>query len=197
MAIDFSPLDAKEISFLDFSTPLTVDELRQATNESIDTMLEIIRATDDAGIVFVPYDPDADDPYAVEGEKNIGWTLGHLVVHVTSSSEEWATYSSILARGIPYPAEPRLRYETDWKSITTQAQAIQRLEESRRMRLAYLESWPDEPNLELLRELSPRFEEHFGRFNAPACFVFGLQHERGHHAQFREVLRQAQEAANA
>ncbi len=197
MAIDFSALEAGEVSLLDFATQLSVEQLRQATNESIDTLLEIIRATDDAGVVFEPYDPDADDPYAVEGEKAIGWSLGHLVVHVTSSSEEWATYSSILARGIGYPAEPRLRYETEWKTITSQAQCIQRLEESRRMRLAYLDTWPDEPNLELLRELSPRFIELFGQFNAPACFLFGLKHELGHHDQFREALRQAQEAAQA
>jgi hypothetical protein len=115
---------------------------------------------------------------------------------VTASSEEWAAYSSILARGIVYPAEPRLRCETPWREITTKAQCVQRLQESRRIRLGYLDAWPDAPRLDVLRELSPRFVERFGELNAPACFLFGLKHEVEHLPQMAEAARQAR-AANA
>lgn len=111
-------------------------------------------------------------------------------MHVTASTEEWAAYSSILARGIVYPADPRLRYETPWRDVTTKAQCIQRLEESRRMRLAYLDTWPDEPMLDVKRDLSPRFIERVGEINATAAFLFGLKHEIGHYDQFRDVRQQ-------
>lgn len=189
--IDFSPVTSGQQKLIDFSQSFTVEDLRQAASASIDTLLDFISDLDDADVTFDPIDPDADDPYAAEGEEKIGWSLAHLVAHVTASTEEWATYSSILARGIPYPAEPRLRYETPWRDLTTYAECVQRLEESRRIRLGYLMAWPDTPNLTLLRELSPRFIEHFGEFNATTCFLFGLMHEVGHYDQFREVRRQA------
>lgn len=195
MSFDFAPVENHEMSLLQFAQNFTVDDLRAATNESIDTLLKIVSGLNDDQVAFLPYDPEANDPYAKPGEEKIGWSIAHLVVHVTASSEEWATYSSFLARGIPYPAEPRLRHETEWKTVTTTAQCIQRLEESRRIRLSYLSAWPDNPDLETKRELSPRFIERFGQFNAAACFLFGLKHELGHYAQFREVARQAKVAS--
>jgi len=187
--IDFSPIDNKEIKMLEFSQQFTLDDLRAATNTSIDTLLEIISDLDDADIVFDPLDPTADDPYAVEGEERIGWHIGHLIAHMTASSEEGAAFSSILARGIEI--EPRLRYELPWKEIVGKAKCVQRLEESRRIRLAYLETWPDAPHLDVYRILSERFIERFGNLNAPASFLFGLMHELGHYEQVREVKRQA------
>jgi hypothetical protein len=189
--IDFSTVDNKTQKVYDLAQGYTVEDLRHFTNESIDFMLEILRDLSDADVTFDPIDPLADDPYAIEGEEKIGWSLAHLVVHVTATSEEWAAYSPILARGIPYPSEPRLRYETDWRTVTSHAQCIQRLEESRRMRLAALDMWPDTPNLEVKRELSPRFAEYAGPINAPAAFLFGMKHEVGHRAQFEDVRQQA------
>ncbi len=142
-------------------------------------------------MTFDPVDPLADDPYAKEGEEKIGWSIAHLVVHVTASSEEWAAYGSILARGIPYPREPRLRYETEWKTVTTKAQCVQRLEESRRMRLGYLDTFPDNPSLDTYREMSENFVKKFGQCNAVMAVLFGLMHEEGHFAQFRDVHDQA------
>lgn len=194
MLLDFSPVNTGKMNLLDFSKHLTVNDLRQATNASIDTILEIVRPLNDAQVTFMPHDPDADDPHAKPGEEHIGWSVAHLVVHATASSEEWATYSSILARGLTYAAEPRLRYETEWTAMMTQAECIQRLEESRRMRLAYLDTWPDQPNLDNQRTLSDRFIEKHGPMNAAAGFLFGLKHEMGHHDQFREAARQAREA---
>lgn len=190
MIIDFSRI-SDTYRMIDLSATLTIDDMRAGTHASIDRLCDLIAPLDDSAIVFVPYDPDANDPFAAPEEQNIGWTLGHLVAHVTASSEEWARYSAILAAGIPYPAEPRLRYETDWRTIDTRHKALQRLEESRRMRLSALDAWPDQPNLTLLRDLSERFIEHFGTFNAPASFLFGLSHEQGHWEQFQEVKRQA------
>jgi hypothetical protein len=189
--IDFSAVETQETKLLDFASAYDVDELRRVTNESIDTLLSYVSDLTDADVTFDPYDELANDPYAAPGEEHIGWSLAHLVAHVTATCEEWTAYASMLARGIVYPAEPRLRYETPWRDITTKRQCVQRLEESRRIRLGYLDTFPDEPNLDVKRELSPRFIERFGEFNAPACVLFGLKHETGHYAQFREVRRQA------
>ncbi|MDX1990763.1 MAG: DinB family protein [bacterium] len=197
MLLDFSPVQNGQLKILEFSKGFRVDDLRAAANGSIDTLLEILSGLDDTDVTFDPIDPDANDPYAKEGEENIGWSLAHLVAHVTATCEEWAAYSAVLARGIVYPAEPRLRYETPWRDITTHAQCVQRLEESRRMRMAALDMWPDQPFLDVKRELSPRYVERFGEMNAPACFLFGLYHEVGHYDQFREVRRQVLEAKQA
>jgi hypothetical protein len=194
MTIDFKPVLEGKVQMLEFSRRFSVQDLGRATTESIDLLLNIIKDMDDADIVFDPLDPEANDPYAKPGEEHIGWGIGHLVAHVTATSEEWAAYSSLLARGIPYPAEPRLRYETAWREVDTKAKAVQRLEESRRIRLGYLATWPDKPNLEVKRELSPRFIERNGEINAAAGFLFGLKHEVGHYDQFREVARQITEA---
>lgn len=194
MLPDFSPVNDDKMNLLEYSKRLTVADLKAATNASLDAILDIVHPLNDAQVAFLPVDPEADDPYAKPGEEKIGWSVAHLVVHVTASSEEWATYSSILARGLTYAAEPRLRYETEWTKVTTRAQCIQRLEESRRIRLAYLDAWPDHPNLDNQRTMSDRFIEKFGPMNAIAGFLFGLKHEMGHYAQFREAARQAREA---
>lgn len=194
MKLDLTPLIKREVKPIDFAAALGVEDLRRAANESIDFMLDLIADLNDADVVFEPHDPDADDPYAVAGEEHIGWSVAHLIAHVTASTEEWAAYSSILARGVPYTKEPRLRYETPWRDITTKAQCVQRLEESRRMRLAALDMWPDAPDLHTTRELSERFIEKLGEMNAPASFLFGLMHEIEHHAQLVDAATQARAA---
>jgi hypothetical protein len=192
--IDFSPVNSGEIKMSEFSQRFSAADLRAATHASIDFILNIIQDMSDAQVIFVPNDPNANDPHAVPGEEHIGWSLAHLIVHVTATSEEGAAYSSILARGIPYPREPRLRYETNWHTVATKAECIQRLEESRRIRLAFLDTWPDQPHLDVFRELSERALEILGPLNAPAAFLNSLKHEVGHHEQFVEVARQARES---
>ena len=189
--IDFSSMRDGEISYMAYAAreKLGPAELRALSDESIDHLLSLLEGLGDADIVFDPEDPDADDPFAVEGEEGIGWNFGHLIAHVTASSEEGAALSSLLARGVP--AAERPRYETPWRDITSVAQVRQRLEESRRMRNAYLETWPDEPLLDVLRDVSERFTARFGEMNAPAAFLFGLSHEVGHYAQIAEVRQQA------
>ena len=77
------------------------------------------------------------------------------------------------------------------------AQCRQRMEESRRMRLAYLDTWPNQPDYKNKRVAkSERFQEYFGDLNAPACLLMGLGHELDHYKQMEEVKRQAVEARN-
>ncbi|MCY3781833.1 MAG: DinB family protein [Chloroflexi bacterium] len=189
--IDFAPMRDGDLSYMEYAARENIgpSELRSLSDESIDFLLSLLEDLTDADIAFDPDDPDADDPFAVEGEERIGWNFGHLIAHVTASSEEGAALSSLLARGIP--ASERPRYETPWRDITTVAQVRQRLEESRRMRNAYLATWPDAPLLQVLRDVSERFTARFGEMNAPAAFLFGLSHEVGHYDQIEEVRRQA------
>ena len=191
--LDFSPIRNREKKYIEFCEDenITVDVLRDLSNKSIDFLLDLIADLEDEDIIFDPEDPDANDPYAAEGEENIGWHIGHLVAHVTASSEEGAAFSSLLARGVE-GVEHRPRYETPWRDMDTKEKCIQRLEESRRIRLAYLDTWPDEPHLETYRAgLSERFLEILGKMNAPAAFLFGLSHEYAHYEQLKEVKAQA------
>lgn len=189
--IDFSPMRDGDVTYLEYAARESIgaDELKRLSDESIGFLLAVLDGLADADIIFDPEDPNADDPFAVEGEEEIGWTFGHLIAHVTASSEEGAALSSLLARGVP--AAERPRYETPWRDITTVARARQRLDESRRMRNAYLETWPDAPLLDVCRVVSERFSARFGEMNAPAAFLFGLSHEVGHYEQIEEVKRQA------
>ncbi len=195
MQIDFSLITDQGMTYLEFSRRFTVADLKAITNTSIDTLLAMIHDLSDADVTFNPVDPLAHDPFAAEGEEHIGWTIAHLIAHITASSEEGAAQSSLLARGCPTSERPR--YETPWRDITTKDQCVQRLKESRRMRLAYLDTWPDTPHLDTYRQVSPRFSEKFGEINAPAAFLFGLKHEIGHYDQIREVRQQALAAHEA
>ena len=170
---------------------LTATDLRNLTNEMIDTMLSIIADATDEDVVFVPQDPNADDPFGIPEEQNLVWTLGHVAVHTTASSEESAALALTLARGLT--PEGRSRYEVPWRSVQTIDQVRHRFEESRRMRLAMLDAWPDEPRLEVTYSVSPRF----GPFNATARFLMGLYHDDDHLGQLREIMRQVREARSS
>jgi hypothetical protein len=195
--IDFSPVNNKEIMLIDYvkQENITIDDLRNYANESIDYLMSLVDGLTDADVVFDPEDPEADDPYAVEGEENIGWTFGHLIAHVTASSEEGVAQSSLLARGVSTAERPR--YETPWREMKTAADVIQRLEESRRMRNAYLDTWPDTPHLDVYRDVSERYTARVGLMNAPAAFLYGLKHEVGHYDQIKDVREQAIKARQA
>lgn len=195
MLPDFTPVLERQMTPIEFAADYTIDDLRAMTDASIDTIRGFLDGLEDADVTFDPIDPHADDPYAVASEENIGWSLAHLIVHVTASSEEGAALSSLLARGIPTKERPR--YETPWRDVTTVAECIARLEESRRMRHGYLDTWPDAPFLDVYRDVSEKFTAHFGLMNAPAAFIFGLSHEVGHFDQFRDVRQQALAARNA
>lgn len=190
--LNFTPVRNKKITVADLASGLTVNDLRSLTNEMIDHQLSLIAACTDADVVFVPVDENAYDDYAAsDAEKNMPWTLGHLIVHITASAEEAAFIAAELARGVPYEAR-RSRSEVHWATVTTIAQCRTRLEESRRMRLASLEMWPDQPALN-----NTYVSPYSGlTINAITRFIFGLRHEDDHLAQIAEVVRQARSVSS-
>ena len=188
--LDFTPVRNSEITLAELGAHLQPHDLRTLTNEMIDTMLAIMAGAQDADVVFVPDDPDAyDGAAATEAEIHIAWTLGHLVVHMTASSEESAALAAELARGVPH-RPGRSRSEVHWTTVTTVAQCRARLEESRRMRLASLDMWPTVPDL----ENHYRSSENGPKINAITRFISGLRHDDNHLAQMRAVMAQAEAA---
>ena len=170
-------------------TPLSSDDMRRWTNAMIDTQLALIADATDADVVFEPVDPEANDTYAASAvEVNLPWSLGHLIVHVTASSEESAFLAAELARGFTFHG--RSRSEVPWETVTSVAQCRHRLEESRLMRLSSLDIWPDDPDLE--NSYSSR--EGAPPINAVRRFMSGLRHDNSHVEQIAEVMRQAKAA---
>ncbi len=189
--LDFTPVRNKTLSFTDFCRDLTKANLYTLTDEMIDTMLAIIADAQDEDVDFVPQDPEANDTFGIPEERDLAWTLGHVIVHVTASSEESAALALTLARGLP--VEGRSRYEVPWRTVHTVAQLRHRLDESRRMRRAMLDAWPDEPHLDMTYTPYPGV----GPINAVARFVFGLSHDDAHIGQLHKIMRQAKAAHNA
>ncbi len=184
--LDFTPLRNREVRIDEFTAGLTIDDLRLLTNEMVDTMLALIADANDADVLFVPEDPQADDPYTDSAsEVNLPWTLSHVIVHTTASAEETAFIAAELARGVPFHG--RSRSEVPWERVTTIAQCRARLAESRRMRLASLEMWPDVPSLDTVYQRTPESP----KINAITYFVLGLRHDDSHLAQISEIMRQA------
>ncbi len=187
--LNFEAVRNEEITYAELVADLTRDDLRDLSNEMVDTILDLVADCTDADVVFVPNDPDAHDPYAENPEDvTLAWTLGHVIVHATASSEESAFLAAELARGVEFHG--RSRYETPWQSVTTIVQCHHRLEESRRIRLASLEMWPDAPHLDNVYEPWPGAP----LVNAIGRFVFGLSHDDSHLGQIAEIVRQARAA---
>jgi hypothetical protein len=187
--LNFTPVRKKEKSFAEFAAEYDVDDLGELTNEIVDYMLEQIADCVDADVVFEPNDPDADDPYATdEAEKDMAWTLGHVIVHVTASAEESAFLAAEMARGVA--PHGRSRREVPWQTVTTIQQCRDRLEASRRMRLATLDVWPDVPYLNVTYEPW----SGVGQINAIGRYLLGFSHDMNHLAQIDEIVRQARTA---
>jgi hypothetical protein len=187
--LDFDRVRAKETTLADLTQDCTVEDLASLTDEMIDRMLWLIKGCTDADVVFVPQDPHAHDSAAADdGEIDLAWTLGHVIVHVTASSEEAASQAAEMARGVDRSG--RSRYETPWETVTTIAQCRERLEESRRMRHASLAMWPAEPHLDVLKEYSWMA----GPVNAPVRFAMGLHHDHDHLGQIADIVAQAKAA---
>jgi hypothetical protein len=187
--LDFQSVRDRKTTMMSLAEGLTMDDLRRLTNEMIDTVQDMIKNCTNADVVFDPVDPNAKDDFAAsEAEKNIAWGLGHLIVHIAASSEESAFLAAEMARGVPNHG--RSRYETPWQSVTTIAQCRDRLEESRRMRLATLDVWPAQPHTEVTYEPYPSA----GPRHCYAQFLGGMNHEHSHLEQIAEVVRQAKAA---
>lgn len=184
---DYRAVFKKEIAIAEVCGAFSPEALRQLTHEMIDTMLGLIAGCQDEDVVFVYDDPEANDEAAAsDAEANLPWTLGHVIVHVTASSEESAFIAAEMARGVT-DRHGRSRYEVAWETVTTIEQCRQRLEESRRMRLATLDIWPDAPHVDTVREL-PFLK---GPINPASQFCIGLLHDTAHLGQIEEIVRQA------
>ena len=72
--------------------------------------------------------------------------------------------------------------------MRTAADVFHRLEESGRIRLAYLDAWPDEPHFEMTHSpyKSPQ--------NCVSRVAAGLFHDDSHLEQIAEIVRQAKAA---
>jgi hypothetical protein len=195
MRIDFTPLATKTVTPVEFAAQFGLTELRDAVNEYLDWLRTLVQEFNDEQLTFEPVDKTADDPFATSAdEAHIAWTLAHLVLHVTASLEEGAAFSSLLARGVPIGG--RLRYEPEWRSTTTQQQVLQRIDESRRMVLAYLDTWPDQPHLDVYRIYDPNSKLATVKTNAPAALLGGLRHFDSHIDQFEDVAGQIRARAS-
>ncbi len=188
--LDFTPVREKQMSIYDLTKDLTARDLHRLTDEMLDEVTAIITDATDADVVFTPVDPQAKDTFGKAEEADLAWTLGHVVLHATASSEEGAAQAASFARGLV--PEGRSRYEPDWRTVTTIAEVRQRLAESRRMRHAFLDAWPATPHLDVIQET-----QYFGPLNASARFALGLIHEDAHLDQLREIMRQARAARGA
>jgi hypothetical protein len=190
--IDFNPLRRKERTIQDLAAGRSRSDLIQLTDEMCDTMLALIQGAEDPDVTFVPDDPEANDTFAANAEDvDLAWTLGHVVVHATASSEEAAAHALTLARGVEI--SQRSRWETPWEEATTAAFLRGRIEESRRMQRAMLDAWPDPPHLDVMYTR----REGATPMNAIDRFVGGLFHSDEHLGQIGKTLAQAQAGRGA
>ena len=187
--IDFQPVREKKMVLQDLVKDLTKVDLQRELNEMYDEVERLIAKCTDSHITFIPTDEKAADPYAIDGEENISWTLGHVIMHLTASMEESASLATELARGVMFHG--RSRYEVPWREVTTIAQCRARLTESRRICLASLEMWPDTPHLENTYIPAEGARPH----TCISRFASGLKHASDHLGQIAEVIRQAQAIA--
>ena len=183
---DFAPFRTTEQSMLDLTKHLTLADLRGYTNAMADTVREIIATATDEDVVFLPDDPSARD---IVTDETDAWTLGHVIVHITASSEESAALALMLARNAAIPVDVRSRYETYWETIKTIGQVIDRVEDSRRICLAMLDAWPNPPHLDAMVDSA-----RVGKINAVVRFMLGLKHADDHIAQLREIMQQSKAA---
>jgi hypothetical protein len=191
--LDFTRAYNKEATVNDLCSGLAPADLRRLTDEMVEAVLGLIACCTDADVTFMPVDPAAYDKYAGTSEElRVPWTLGHVIVHTTASSEECAFLAAELARGVAGRGG-RSRYETPWQSVTTVAACRARLEESRRIRLACLDAWPEDPH----GEVTYRFRPDGPVFGAAGLFAYGLFHDDSHLGQIADIVRQAQAARAA
>jgi hypothetical protein len=187
--LNFSSAFRGETTLRDLVAALTVDDLGREMDEFYDQIERLLAECDDFDVIFQPVDPEAKDDAAASAEEvNIAWTLAHVVVHVTAGNEEQAALAAEMARGVEYHG--RSRYEVPWESVTTIAALRHRVAESRRMCLASLGMWPDEPHLDVITEAFPGGPQ----VDAKARFALGLAHGYSHVEQVKEIIRQAKAA---
>jgi hypothetical protein len=182
----------RERTIQELADGLAREDLAALTDKMCDRQVGLIADASDFDVTLVPEDPDAHDEYAADSSLvDLPWTLGHVILHSTASSEESAALALTLARGLP--VTDRSRYEVPWEQAKTVAFLRQRIEESRRMRLAMLDAWPDQPHYE------NSYSTREGRppINCKGRFLSGLYHDDSHLDQIGKVVAQARAARPA
>jgi len=183
--LDFDTVREKKVTLQDLVKGLTKDDLRRELNEMYDEIQRRIANATDADVVFQPVDPNAHDEFAKEGEGELAWTLGHVIVHLTATMEEGASISQELARGVEFHG--RSRWDVPFREVKTISFCRTRLEESKRMCLAALDMWPDPPHMDNTYTAAPGALPN----NAVSRFAGGLKHASDHLEQISEITRQA------
>ena len=173
LQIDYQAANERRWSVVDQFTHVKPTDLVPLTNDIFDRIAALLVGVND--VTFIPARAASD------GEDE--WNLAHVICHLTAGLEENACSSSILARGAELSS--RARAETDWEMVGTSDQLDQRLAESRRITLAYLGAWPDQPNLQNIAE-----HAYFGPLNCVAQFVIGVVHARSHLEQIAKLVRE-------
>jgi len=177
--LEFSSVFSGEQQYSDLMKGITTADLPRLSNEILDAVDDRLDGLTDADVTFVSRDPNPDD---LEAE---GWTIGHVIVHLTAGLEESAALGATLARGVEITG--RSRYESPWETVTTERQVRERLAECRRMVLGYLGVWPDLPHL----DMSHTQVEFFGPMDAIGVHLMGYMHATMHLNHLAEIRRQA------
>ena len=188
--LDFQAVREEKTTLQDLVKDLTKDDLRRELNETYDEIQLRIQNATDADVVFQPIDPNAKDSNAKEGEAELAWTLGHVIVHLTASMEESASISQELARGVEFHG--RSRWEVPFREVKAIAFCHARIEESRRMCLAALDMWPEPPHMDNTYVPVAGALPH----TPVSRFASGLKHASDHLEQINEIIWQAKEAAH-
>jgi hypothetical protein len=189
--LDYQSVREKKTSLQDLVRGFSRADLRRELDQMVDEIERRMSGATDADVVFEPVDPAARDEFAAQGEENLSWTLGHVIVHLTASMEESASLSEELARGVEFHG--RSRAEVPFRDVQSAAFCHARLEESRRMCAAALDMWPDRPHLENTYVAAPGALPH----TAISRFASGLKHASDHLEQISEIMRQAHAAGAA
>jgi|SRR6185312_5462084 len=178
MKFDFDALREGKITYAAVVSDISYKDLHSFTNELFDNIQSAIAGITDAAVTFVPQDPKSNE------SDERGWTLSHVVNHFTASLEEGAASGALLARGVQF--EGRLHYEYPWETVQTVQQLQERLNESRRMSLAFLDAWPTTPHLDVAINRIP----FLGPLNAIGAYMLGIFHGQMHLDQIREIVSQ-------
>lgn len=178
MNINLEAVRTGQVSYADLMRTIGHTDLYEMSNELFDAIEAVLTQATDAAILFVPRDAEASE------QNEQGWTLSHVIAHLTATAEGTAATAAMLARGVE--VKERLRYETPWEQLSTLQMVQARLRESRRICRAFLDAWPDEPHLDLTLTMIPLL----GPMDAVGFHALGIAHGQAHLDQMRETIRQ-------
>lgn len=178
----FAAITSGQSTYAETIADLDHADLIALTREYYAEIGQILTEASDTAVTTVPFDPALEDQQAEEG----AWTIAHIIGHLTATAEESAALASAMARGAAFPDDLRLRSEVAWQELHTALDVRARLAESERMTLAFLDTWPDVPDLARTITLIPQF----GPMNAIGRHTLGLFHADMHLGQLREIMRQ-------